>query len=198
MSGTLQKQRVVLSTVSSDSHTWNLVFLQLLLEEQGYEVVNLGACVPDGVLIEAVRLHRPDSVVISSVNGHGHIDGARLIAALRADADPRVAGVPVMIGGKLGIRGADDADLAGELVAAGFDAVFSEGADPGELGRTLARFTPAGALGPAAPAAARTASARTAPATARSATARTASASARTAATRTAPADPFTAEEVAA
>ncbi|MDX3386076.1 methylmalonyl-CoA mutase [Streptomyces sp. V2] len=132
--------RVLLSTVSSDSHTWNLVFLQLLLEERGYEVNNLGPCVPDAEIVSQIRLSRPDAVVISSVNGHGHIDGRRLIRTLRADADPAVSAVPVMIGGKLGIQGAQH-HLAGELVAEGFDAVFTEGADPAEFGATLQRMT---------------------------------------------------------
>jgi methylaspartate mutase sigma subunit len=144
--GTARKRRVVLSTVSSDSHTWNLVFLQLLLEESGYEVVNLGPCVPDEVLVEAVRGHRPDAVVISSVNGHGHIDGARMIGALRGDDDPAVSGVPVMIGGKLGIQGAANVDLADELIAAGFNAVFSEGSDPADFSRALDQFVTAGAV----------------------------------------------------
>ncbi|WP_314177789.1 cobalamin B12-binding domain-containing protein [Streptomyces winkii] len=138
------KRRVVLSTVSSDSHTWNLVFLQLLLEELGYEVVNLGACVPDDVLIDEVRAHRPDVVVISSVNGHGHIDGARLIGRLRASGDRAVAQVPVLIGGKLGIAGGADTGLAGELMTAGFDAVFTDGADPAELGRAMRQLAGAG------------------------------------------------------
>jgi methylaspartate mutase sigma subunit len=99
-------KRVLLTTVSSDSHTWNLVFLQLLLEELGYRVTNLGACVPDAEIIERTRAERPDAVVVSSVNGHGHIDGRRLIRRLRADADAALAAVPVMIGGKLGIQGA--------------------------------------------------------------------------------------------
>ncbi|MFH8340024.1 cobalamin B12-binding domain-containing protein [Streptomyces sp. AM6-12] len=133
--------RVLLSTVSSDSHTWNLVFLQLLLEERGYEVRNLGPCVPDAEIIEEVRAQRPDAVVISSVNGHGHIDGRRLIRKLREDSDATLSTVPVMIGGKLGIQGADQPHLADELVAEGFDAVFTDGADPAEFGSALQRMT---------------------------------------------------------
>jgi methylmalonyl-CoA mutase cobalamin-binding subunit len=118
---------VLLSSVSSDSHTWNLVFLQLLLEETGHDVVNLGACVPDELLLTECAAHRPDAVVISTVNGHGHVDGRRLIARLRADE--RLSGLPVVIGGKLGVGGGRDTGLASELAAAGFDAVFAEGAD---------------------------------------------------------------------
>jgi methylaspartate mutase sigma subunit len=140
MGQVVRKPRVVLSTVSSDSHTWNLVFLHLLLEELGCEVTNLGACVPDDVLIGMVRAQAPDAVVISSVNGHGHIDGSRMITSLRADKDPAVAGVPVVIGGKLDIQGAADTDLAGRLIAAGFDAVFMDGANLNEFSRTVTRL----------------------------------------------------------
>ncbi|MGW3206558.1 cobalamin B12-binding domain-containing protein [Streptomyces sp. NPDC001135] len=134
-------RRVLLSTVSSDSHTWNLVFLQLLLEEHGYEVTNLGPCVPDAEIIEQIRTQRPDAVVISSVNGHGAIDGLRLIRKVREHGDSAVSRVPVMIGGKLGIQGAAQPQLAEELSAAGFDAVFTDGADPAEFDAALRQLT---------------------------------------------------------
>jgi methylaspartate mutase sigma subunit len=125
-----KKFTVLVSSVASDSHTWNLVYLQLLLEELGHHVVNIGACVPDDLLISSCRAHRPDLVVISSVNGHGHHDGARVIGALRSRPD--LVGVPVVIGGKLGIGGVANARHTDDLLRAGFDAVFddSAGIDP--------------------------------------------------------------------
>jgi methylaspartate mutase sigma subunit len=115
----------VLSTVSSDSHTWNLVFLQLLLQENGYRVRNLGACVPDDLLVETCRQWRPDLVVLSSVNGHGAVDAERVI--LRIRAHPELAGVPAVIGGKLDTCGRQGmADRRRRLTEAGFDAVFEE------------------------------------------------------------------------
>ncbi|MFB7497683.1 cobalamin B12-binding domain-containing protein [Streptomyces sp. NPDC056161] len=119
---TTHARRFVVTSVSSDAHMWNLVFLQLLLEERGGEVVNLGACVPDDVIIAECRSNRPDALVVSTVNGHGHLDGLRLIAQIRAD--PELADLRVVIGGKLGIRGSENARFGGELVAAGFDAAF--------------------------------------------------------------------------
>lgn len=115
---------VVLTSVSSDSHTWNLVVLQLVLEELGHRVVNLGACVPDELLIsECLRL-RPDLVVVSSVNGHGFHDGLRLIGSVRQR--PELAGTPMVIGGKLGIAGPRCDRSRAQLLAAGFDAVFED------------------------------------------------------------------------
>lgn len=129
----------MLSTVSSDSHTWNLVFLQLALQEAGYSVLNLGPCVPDEVLLTTTRQERPDAIVISSVNGHGHLDGARVVSALRAD--PQVGHIPVLIGGKLGIQGRGNDAHVQDLLNVGCSAVFTDTADIEALPRALASLT---------------------------------------------------------
>ncbi|WP_435842552.1 cobalamin B12-binding domain-containing protein [Streptomyces laurentii] len=134
-------RRVLVSSVSSDSHTWNLVFLQLLLEDLGHEVTNIGACVPDELLIAECRRHRPDMMVISSVNGHGALDGSRLIRRLRQEPD--LSDLKVVIGGKLGIRGADGDSHSQNLLEAGFDAVFEDAAGIAPFRRYLAAATPA-------------------------------------------------------
>jgi len=112
----------LVTSVESDSHTWNLVYLQLVLEELGFAVTNLGACVPDALLVDtAVRLE-PDLVVVSSVNGHGHNDGRRVVGGLRAE--PALRHTPIVIGGKLGVVADDGPDVVADLVGAGYDAVF--------------------------------------------------------------------------
>ncbi|WP_055490394.1 cobalamin B12-binding domain-containing protein [Streptomyces sp. TP-A0356] len=123
--------RFVVTSVSSDAHMWNLVFLQLLLEERGGTVINLGACVPDDVIMEECRRSRPDALVVSTVNGHGHLDGLRLIQKIRAD--PELAGMRVVIGGKLGIKGSENVRFGAELVAAGFDSAFEADAGLSEF-----------------------------------------------------------------
>jgi methylaspartate mutase sigma subunit len=114
---------VVLSSMASDAHTWNLIYLQLVLQELGCRVINLGACVPDRLLLAECRRREPDLLVLSSVNGHGYQDGLRVVGALRA-ALPRL---PVLIGGKLGTAGPDP-ERAAALRAAGAAGVFEQGA----------------------------------------------------------------------
>ncbi|MFJ5560791.1 cobalamin B12-binding domain-containing protein [Streptomyces sp. NPDC093250] len=118
---------VLVSGTVSDAHTWNLVFLQLLLEEAGHRVHNIGACVPEELLVAQCLRHRPDLVVVSSVNGHGHHDGTRAIRAMRAE--PALRGTYAVIGGKLGISAGLDDDAHFALLAAGFDAVFNDSAE---------------------------------------------------------------------
>jgi methylaspartate mutase sigma subunit len=116
---------VVLTGTSSDAHTWNLVYLHLVLEELGCTVTNLGACTPDETVVEVCAERRPGLLVVGSLNGHARADGSRLIAALRAR--PETSRTPAAIGGKLDISGGEGATV-GALLAAGFDAVFDEAA----------------------------------------------------------------------
>jgi methylaspartate mutase sigma subunit len=121
----LARMTVVVSSTASDSHMWNLVYLQLLLEELGCAVTNLGSCVSDETLVEECRCTRPNLVVISTVNGHGYTEGMRL--ARRLTSCPELAGTSLTIGGKLGIAGTFGAAGRNRLLAAGFDAVFDDG-----------------------------------------------------------------------
>jgi methylaspartate mutase sigma subunit len=116
---------IVVTSVASDSHTWNLVYLQLVLEELGHRVRNLGACVPDDLLVSECLQDRPDLVVVSSVNGHGLQEGIRLVARIRSCTE--LAGMPVVIGGKLGIDGSACRRSHDWLRSAGYDEVFEDG-----------------------------------------------------------------------
>lgn len=120
---------VVVSGLSSDAHTWNLVYLQLILEELGHKVINLGGCVPEQELAARCREAGPDLIVLGSVNGHGFQDGTRAITALREC--PGLITTPTVIGGKLDTVGGDPT-LTSRLLDAGFDAVFPE-ADAGTM-----------------------------------------------------------------
>ncbi|MGQ4386459.1 cobalamin B12-binding domain-containing protein [Streptomyces sp. SAS_270] len=138
---------VVVTGLPSDAHTWNLVFIQLLLEDLGHTVVNLGPCIPRDEIVESCCKFQPDLLVVSSVNGHGFNDAGPLIEAVRSRWE--LAGLPAVIGGKLGVSGGGRQEQAAELMRAGFDAVFQEGVDfaafesfVGSLPRTSGARTP--------------------------------------------------------
>jgi methylaspartate mutase sigma subunit len=135
---------VIVSSLPSDSHTWNLIYLQLVLEELGHRVTNLGACVPGDLLVAECERRQPGLIVLSSVNGHGYQDGVLAAQALRAV--PSLAATPIVIGGKLGTAGPDP-DRTKELVEAGFDAVFNDGPAAVVSFRTFVDALPAGVPG---------------------------------------------------
>jgi methylaspartate mutase sigma subunit len=117
-----QKPYVVLGTTPSDSHIWNLLFVQLLMEENGWSVTNLGACTPVTMLVDESLRRVPDLIVISSVNGHGAQEARQVIEAVRAE--PALSRVPVSIGGKLCVSEELERAAVGDLIAAGFDSVL--------------------------------------------------------------------------
>lgn len=131
---------VIVSSMASDSHTWNLVYLQLLVEELGFDVVNLGACAPDELIVSECLSRRPAMLVLSSVNGHGYRDGLRVIRKLRVN--PELTALPVVIGGKLGISGGESEAHIHQLVDAGFDAVFDEHQDAPDSFRQFVAAVP--------------------------------------------------------
>src|SRR2546423_11352563 len=98
-------RRAVIATVPSDSHMWNMVYIELLLKEHGWEVINLGACTPPDLVVDTCLAERPDMLVISSVNGHGHIGGRKVIGAVRSH--PALDYLPAVIGCHLGTLRAD-------------------------------------------------------------------------------------------
>jgi methylaspartate mutase sigma subunit len=135
------RRPVIVSSMASDSHTWNLIFLQLLIEELGFDVVNLGACVPDEVIEAECLARNPAMLVLSSVNGHGYQDGLRVITRLRGR--PELAGTPMIIGGKLGISADSRAANVEALLTAGFDAVHDDRPDGPDGPTVFRRFVAA-------------------------------------------------------
>lgn len=118
--------RTVVATVSSDAHTWNLVFFQLLLEERGHVVHNAGPCSTAAEVAARCRAHDAKLLVLSTINGHGVIEAASYLTRLQAD--PALAHVRVVIGGNLGINGELAVDEVARLYSCGFDGVFTSSA----------------------------------------------------------------------
>ncbi|MBY5935083.1 cobalamin-dependent protein [Tateyamaria omphalii] len=113
-------RKALLTTVSSDSHSWNLIFMELFLAERGFEVTNLGPCCPTELTVTQSQETTYDVIVISSINGHGVIEAPDILNALRH------AGVttPVAVGGKLDTS--SDLETGDKLAQAGFDGVFPD------------------------------------------------------------------------
>lgn len=114
--------KCLLSTVESDSHMWNLVYMQLFMEEQGMTVDNLGCCVPAQNVVSEMARQQPDMVVVSSVNGHGYFQGMELMQTIK---NTGVQGnARVVIGGKLSILESENEVISEQLQQQGYDGVF--------------------------------------------------------------------------
>ncbi|GMA55563.1 hypothetical protein GCM10025858_36750 [Alicyclobacillus sacchari] len=61
------KGRLVLATVKGDVHDIGKNLVEIILANNGFEVINLGIKVPPEQLIQAVREHKPDMVGLSGL-----------------------------------------------------------------------------------------------------------------------------------
>ena len=89
------KGKVVLATVKGDVHDIGKNLVEIILSNNGYQVINLGIKVPPQDLIDAYREHRPDIIGLSGLL----VKSAQMM--VETTRDFRQAGIasPVLVGG---------------------------------------------------------------------------------------------------
>src|SRR5882762_2790257 len=87
--------KVILATVKGDVHDIGKNLVEIVLSNNGFEVVNLGIKVPPERLIEAVREHRPDIVGLSGLL----VKSAHQMVATATDLKAAGIDVPLLVGG---------------------------------------------------------------------------------------------------
>ena len=89
------KGRVVLATVKGDVHDIGKNLVEIILSNNGYEVINLGIKVPPQDLIEAYRQHSPDIIGLSGLL----VKSAQMMVETVRDFRTDGVAVPVLVGG---------------------------------------------------------------------------------------------------
>lgn len=118
------KLNVILTGTPSDSHMWNLIFMELFLQENGCHVLNLGPCVPSMQIYDALEKSSYDLVVVSSVNGHLFQDAMNMIDPYSRNPSSHLP--PFVVGGKIGISEKSATFQKKKLMKLGYDDVFIE------------------------------------------------------------------------
>ncbi len=90
-----RRGRIVLATVKGDVHDIGKNLVDIILSNNGYEVINLGIKVPPEALIEAWRQHQPDAIGLSGLL----VKSAQQMVTTAQDL--RAAGIasPLLVGG---------------------------------------------------------------------------------------------------
>ena len=87
--------RVILATVKGDVHDIGKNLVDIILTNNGFEVVNLGIKVPSEVLIQAVREHSPDVLGLSGLL----VKSAQQMVTSASDLAAAGIDVPILVGG---------------------------------------------------------------------------------------------------
>ena len=94
----LEDSRAVVCAVEEEMHELAVLCVRLLLEEQGWSVVHLGAHTPFYSMTDAIEKHRPSLICISSTANMALSRNAREYDQFRSEALKR--GVTVALGGE--------------------------------------------------------------------------------------------------
>jgi 5-methyltetrahydrofolate--homocysteine methyltransferase len=94
-SDTSSRGRLLLATVKGDVHDIGKNLVDIIVSNNGYEVVNLGIKVPPEALIEAAQKHRPDVIGLSGLL----VKSAQQMVITADDLKQAGIDLPLLVGG---------------------------------------------------------------------------------------------------
>src|SRR5262250_2459753 len=92
---TAKRGKVVLATVKGDVHDIGKNLVEIILKNNGYEVVNLGIKVPPEELIKAYLEHHPDAIGLSGLL----VKSAQQMVVTASDLKDAGIAIPLLVGG---------------------------------------------------------------------------------------------------
>jgi 5-methyltetrahydrofolate--homocysteine methyltransferase len=94
-SETSKRGKIVLATVKGDVHDIGKNLVEIILKNNGYEVVNLGIKVPPEELIKAYLQHHPDAIGLSGLL----VKSAQQMVVTASDLKDAGIAIPLLVGG---------------------------------------------------------------------------------------------------
>jgi 5-methyltetrahydrofolate--homocysteine methyltransferase len=92
---TAKRGKVILATVKGDVHDIGKNLVEIILKNNGFDVVNLGIKVPPEELIKAFQSHHPDAIGLSGLL----VKSAQQMVITANDLKDAGIGVPLLVGG---------------------------------------------------------------------------------------------------
>ncbi len=94
-SGSANRGKIVLATVKGDVHDIGKNLVEIILSNNGFEVINLGIKVPPQELIEAARKHSPQIIGLSGLL----VKSAQQMVETASDLQTSGVRIPILVGG---------------------------------------------------------------------------------------------------
>jgi 5-methyltetrahydrofolate--homocysteine methyltransferase len=105
---TAKKGKIVLATVKGDVHDIGKNLVEIVLSNNGFEVINLGIKIPSSELIQAVKEHKPDILGLSGLL----VKSAQQMVLSAEDMTQASIDVPILVGGAALSKGFVDKKIA--------------------------------------------------------------------------------------
>ncbi|TCP69382.1 methionine synthase (B12-dependent) [Baia soyae] len=91
----VRKGKIILATVKGDVHDIGKNLVEIILANNGFEIINLGIKVPPDQIIEAARREKPDAIGLSGLL----VKSAQQMVTTAQDLQDAGIDIPILVGG---------------------------------------------------------------------------------------------------
>jgi methylaspartate mutase sigma subunit len=129
------KGTLVTGVIGEDVHIVGIKIIEHALRSAGYEIISLGAQVPEDEFASAAKANKADAILVSSLGGHANI----VAKGLREKCNKAgLKDIILYIGGMLIIGEQPWAQTEKEFKAMGYDRVFPKSVEISKIIEDLA------------------------------------------------------------
>lgn len=126
----IEAPKVVIGTIGSDAHVTGQFVLTRAMEDAGFQVIRLGACVPQEEFIEAAVETGADAILVSSLYGMAYFDCETLREKC---VEAGLKDILLYIGGHLGTNREKWEEVQTRFHGIGFDRVYNPESRPAKV-----------------------------------------------------------------
>ncbi len=120
----MAKKKIVIGVIGSDCHTVGNKIIHSKLEENGFDVINIGALSPQIDFINAALESNSDAIIVSSIYGYGELD----CQGIREKCDEYgLKNILLYIGGNIGSSSEEWEKTEKRFKEMGFDRIYKPG-----------------------------------------------------------------------
>ena len=123
----MEQKTVVLGVIGSDVHAVGNRILDYAFNEAGFKVINIGVLATQEEFIHAAIETNADSLLVSSLYGHGEMDCRGLREKCQ---ETGIGNILIYVGGNLVVGKQDFESVKERFLAMGFDRVYPPGTLP--------------------------------------------------------------------
>ena len=120
----MTKKKIVIGVIGSDCHTVGNKIIHSKLEENGFDVINIGALSPQIDFINAALESNSDAIIVSSIYGYGELD----CQGIREKCDEYgLKNILLYIGGNIGSSSEEWEKTEKRFKEMSFDRIYKPG-----------------------------------------------------------------------
>lgn len=120
----MEKKTIVIGVIGSDCHAVGNKILELVLDEAGFNIVNIGVLSSQEDFVNAAVEERADAIMVSSMYGHGEID----CRGLRERCDRAgLNNILLYVGGNIVVGKQNWLSVYNKFIEMGYDRAYPPG-----------------------------------------------------------------------